>query len=69
MPYEELLVCRICDPKERLAKGLAREEGGRRDGRPVRDPEERLAKGLAREGGGRRDGPPALRRINIEQHV
>ena len=62
----------MCDPEERLAKGLTKEGGGRRDGRPALrrinnkedyDPEERLAEDLLKEGGGRRDGRPALRRI------
>ena len=58
----------MCDPEERLAKGLTKEGGGRRDGRPALgrinnkedyDPEERLAEGLTSEGGGLRVGCPA----------
>jgi len=64
------------DPEERLAEGLAKEGGGRRDGCPalrtyeelkiskMYDPQERLAEDFMKEGGGRWDGRHILRRTN-----
>ena len=35
LPYGEVIISQMCDPEERLAEGLKKEGGGRRDGRPA----------------------------------